>query len=1251
MFKTEWMIFLLSFLCISVCVGQAKGRYVNISIPGKGTLSLAEVQVFQNGKNIALKKKAIQTSTAYGGNASRAVDGNTSGDFGKNSVTHTTENYPNPAWEVDLGKSVDIEKISVWNRNGSPSRLNGAEVLILDESRKSVWGSKIAKAKRGETVFDTTKPGEIKKLGIKIPKIKRYKPGEHPPLPYASNKYNVTPEENRGILNGPLVKRKVPKPMDQKESLRLAIEDLIATFGDKYPEGKNYLEKLKSIKSAKDPQFEILKKEALLANPLIDFDKLLIIKRKGLSMPANWQGNSSMHGGDKFPVNELCTLSVKDGKLATVYKPEKPLYVGQFDLDYDADKILFTSITDNKSWGVFEIKIDPVSGKMIPGSFRQVSPDMGADVDNYDAVYLPSGKIIFDSSSGYAGVPCVGGNDYVANLHSMNSDGSDVQRLCFDQDNDWNPVVMEDGRIMYLRWEYTDSAHYFSRILMYMNPDGTDQKSFYGSNSYWPNTMFFARPIPGNSSKFVAIVSAHHGPHREGAMVLFDAAKGRHEADGAIQLIGERGNKVEPIVQDNLANKYRTHYLTPYPLSDKYFLASINQGGWKICLVDVFDNIVILKDEPGWCLFEPVPLKKRKRPPALVERVRPEEKEATIWISDVHFGPGLRELPKGTAKYMRVYRYEYAPRNAGGHYVIGMESCWDTHTVLGTVPLEKDGSVMFKVPANTPISLQPLDKDKKALQIMRSWLVARPGETLSCIGCHEETNLAPPMKMTLASRKAPQPLSPWYGPARGFSYEREVQPVLDKYCVACHSPEGMQKPAVKALISKSKGRIGTGKDTGKLFSEKGIPDLSNPKKSYYNIHPFVRRNGPEGDYHILTPMEFHADTSELIQMLQKGHHNVKLDKEAWDRLITWIDINVPYYGTWSEAVGKDKKRAGNIKRRLELREKYCETDFDPEKIIKPYVKKTASVMPQACSVSEQPSVKVSGWPFSKESALTKQGDNATIQFDLGDKVTMKFARIPAGSFIIGSNNETEMERPVSEVSIKKPFWMETTEVTLEQYRQFDPNYLNGVYDMHNKDQVHRGYYMNNMKYPVIRVTWEKANEYCRWLSKKIGKKVSLPTEAQWEWACRAGSATPFSYGGLDTNFSKFANLADLTTKELAVSGINPKPIYNPSVRDDYLPKDPRFYDKTLHLAPVGTYKPNAWGLYDMHGNVKEWTRSDYKPYPYSDENGKGTDKAVRKVVRGGSWRDRPCRSTSSYRLGFPKWQQVYNTGFRVIIED
>ena len=164
--------------------------------------------------------------------------------------------------------------------------------------------------------------------------------------------------------------------------------------------------------------------------------------------------------------------------------------------------------------------------------------------------------------------------------------------------------------------------------------------------------------------------------------------------------------------------------------------------------------------------------------------------------------------------------------------------------------------------------------------------------------------------------------------------------------------------------------------------------------------------------------------------------------------------------------------------------------------------------------------------------------------------------------------------------------------------------------------------------------------FCRWLSARTGEHFTLPTEVQWEWACRAGSGTPFNFGEQGADFSRHANLADARLSEFASDPYTVDvPLKNPTPFDDWIPKDRRFNDGALITVAPGRYAANAWGLHDMHGNAAEWTRSDYAP---------GQD---RKVVRGGSWRDLPARSTSSSRVGYAPWQQVYNVGLRVISED
>lgn len=658
------------------------------------------------------------------------------------------------------------------------------------------------------------------------------------------------------------------------EALKRAICDLSKTYPDKYTKADEYLAMLAAFEKEL-PEIMVrliegdlqahrrlediiaLKRQALLSNPLIDFDRIVLIKRSAnrLGLPANWQGNCSIAstGYD----NEIAVLSplCPDGELTTLYRPQGSQFVGDIDLKFDADKMLFSMPGSHDRWQIWQIGADGTN-------LRQVTRGQEPDVDNYDACYLPDGRIVYDSTAPMTGVPCVRGSSNVANLYIMHSDGSNVRQLCFDQDHDWCPAVLNSGKVLYQRWEYTDTPHSNTRMLFHMNPDGTSQMEYYGSNSYWPNSIFYAKAIPDHPTKVVGIVTGHHGVARMGELVVFDPGMNRHEASGVVQRIPGFGEKVEPIIEDQLVNESWPKFLHPYPLSEKYFLVSAKptpSSLWGIYLVDAFDNMLLLKEQTGYALFEPIALKKTKRPPVIPDRTDPASKEAQVYLVDVYVGPGLQGVPRGSVKKLRVFSYNYSYRGMGGLLgTVGMDGPWDIKRILGTVPVEEDGSANFIIPANTPVSIQPLDAEGKALQIMRSWMTAMPGEVLSCVGCHEHQNTTPPVRRTTAVGRTPSRITPWYGPARGFSFKREVQPVLDKYCLGCHSPDlpqGQQFAAGERIpdlrgteliddwSSVTPGNGGA--DGGKFFSV-----------GYTSLHRYVRRPGVESDYHLLTPHGF-----------------------------------------------------------------------------------------------------------------------------------------------------------------------------------------------------------------------------------------------------------------------------------------------------------------------------------------------------------------------------------------------------------
>ena len=282
---------------------------------------------------------------------------------------------------------------------------------------------------------------------------------------------------------------------------------------------------------------------------------------------------------------------------------------------------------------------------------------------------------------------------------------------------------------------------------------------------------------------------------------------------------------------------------------------------------------------------------------------------------------------------------------------------------------------------------------------------------------------------------------------------------------------------------------------------------------------------------------------------------------------------------------------------------------------------------------------------------------------MSDRLTLKLVRVPAGKFAMGDEGGEPDEPPLSPVTIGRPFWMAACEISNELFRQFDPSHDSHYYqkrypavDASWRGPRSRGLTLNGDRQPVVRVSWDEAMGFCRWLSARTGLHFTLPTEAQWEWACRAGTTTPFSFGECDADFSRWANLADV----LFSKGLNKgqdrdgKQItggVEHLVIEGAALSDARFNDSAVVTTDVGKYQPNAWGLHDLHGNAAEWTRTTYADYPNTEDGRNAAQSGGRKVVRGGSFFDAPARARSAFRLAYPSWQRVFNVGFRVVLED
>jgi len=383
--------------------------------------------------------------------------------------------------------------------------------------------------------------------------------------------------------------------------------------------------------------------------------------------------------------------------------------------------------TTQNTWQVWEL---PTAG----GEPRLVTSDKQPDVHNFDACYLPDGRVLYCSTACFQGVPCVSGGDKVSLLYLLDRETSVVRQLTFDQDHSWDPTVMPDGRVVYTRWEYSDSPHYFTRLLFQMNPDGSNQREFYGSNSYWPNSMFYTRPVPGHPTQVATIVSGHHGERRAGELILLDPARGRREADGVVQRLLDRGQPVEPKIVDQLVAETWPKFLHPAPLSSKYYLAAARRADGEsnaIYLVDTFDNLVLVRAEPGYHLFEPVPLQPMATPPVIPDRCAVADRRHGLHVADCLWpGPGLgrRSPGRGQAGY-GVLRFPLCYNQMGG-------TSTSRRRAMGRAPDPGHGSGQGGGSARVHRAGQQRRSGSsrwsrgRALQVMRSWLYRHAGRAV-----------------------------------------------------------------------------------------------------------------------------------------------------------------------------------------------------------------------------------------------------------------------------------------------------------------------------------------------------------------------------------------------------------------------------------------------------------------------------------------------------------------------------------------
>ena len=657
-----------------------------------------------------------------------------------------------------------------------------------------------------------------------------------------------------------------------------------------------------------------IKRDIAFKNPVVDFAKILMVD---MPYPA---GSEPMHetrhrlGYMAVPGARLLVLDglAPDGKL-TKLAPKAPLH-GSFwrpDVDFDGKKVLFCFKPHNeKSFHLYEINADGTSMvQLTDGPY-----------DDLDPIYLPDGKhIIFSTTRGHTYVRCMPPtNAYV--LGRCERDGKNIYLISRNNEPDYLPSVMNDGKVIYTRWEYTDKPLWRAQGLWTVNPDGTQVDTFWGNQSVWPDLLKDARAIPG-SRRVMFTGSAHHNWF-SGTVGIITPGKGFNFPHGLTKVTAdlawpESGNgPSDPIESPNYhaSGRYPAYY-SPYPLSEKDFIVSANRGGkFLLYLMDVEGNRELIYEGVN-NIFHAQPLKARKRPPLVEDRVtwptaenRMKPKSGVIYTNNVYQG-APKELA-GKAKYLRIlniehktYTYWYKrPYLSTGPVVSAVQS-EGVKRILGTVPIEKDGSLAFDAPAGIPLHFQLLDENYLALQTMRSFTGVMPGERRGCLGCHERhSTTSPPAGRAIALTKQPSKITPppWGSDTVGF--ERYVRPVLDKYCGKCHQGEG--KGRKKLDMTPRPGRLGFD-ETYWLFT--GKPAWGRPYHKPKNPPPGFGIAGMimvEG-YHQRDPVAYQTPEpmtslsykSRLVHIASSGTHNkVKVDPVSRRRLIAWVDAMCPYRG-------------------------------------------------------------------------------------------------------------------------------------------------------------------------------------------------------------------------------------------------------------------------------------------------------------------------------------------------------------------
>ena len=879
-------------------------------------------------------RSASPTSVTLQSDAAGGCDGIKNGQWG----FHTGHDKK-PWWQVDLGEPQAISRIVIWNRCDAADRAKHLTVSLSDNGKQ--WRK--VYTHNGKTFFGFTdkKPLEIK-LANKAGRIVRVQlegqdylhldevevfgpaqPEKNLALHRPAKQCSLSQWSGQTAKSTPKVEIAWPERVQEVLSgsewlvnqLRAANVNCSSEAGQLNDLSKRLAALKKSeINSSLYFEARTLQRKLALANPLLNFDKVLFAKRAPGTfshMSDQYYGWWSRGGGG------ICVLEnfKSDSPRLTCLTEQMPS--GSFlrpEISYDGKKVVFAfckfypevakvrnktdkeHLPEDAFYHVFEMKVDGTGLKQLThGRY-----------DDFDARYSPNGELVFLSTrrgiSTQAGKNCAtrtlthdalpdsfvrcGGDDQrpvsVYTLHVMNSSGGNLRAISPFENFEWTPSIANDGRISYSRWDYIDRDNMPFMSLWTTNPDGTSPQLVYGNLTRNPYAVLEARPIP-NSRKMIFTASAHHSISG-GSLVLLDPTKGSEDAAPLRRLTPE-------VCFPETEGWPETFYAGANPLSEDFYLTGwsntrlIEQSkensvnGLGIYLYDSFGNRDLVYRDSEISSMDPIPVRARTVPPIISSHVDWDgAQEGKFLLQNIY--EGLNGVRPGEIKNLRIVAVPAKTQPQKDFPNLGLTRDDPGKCVLGTVPVEKDGSAFFRVPSGVNVFFQALDADGFAIQTMRTVTYVQPNQTFSCAGCHEPRTSAPQNFQALAGQREASKITPGPDGSWPLRYDKLVQPVLDKRCVNCHSAGNENKLAAKFDLS-------TAGSYEKLVSF-GSPSLKQNISSRYV------------DGYSL-PGQSAAKISSLLAYLNTDptHRTIQLDRDDRNRLVTWMDTYAQRLGSFS----------------------------------------------------------------------------------------------------------------------------------------------------------------------------------------------------------------------------------------------------------------------------------------------------------------------------------------------------------------